>query len=62
MTSTIVTAHFGENLQVEVYDDMSFEFLDYNLTHDLAALEFGYPETPAIELANGYPKLRHFGF
>jgi hypothetical protein len=41
---------------------MSFEFLDYNLTHDLAALEFGYPETPAIELANGYPKLRHFGF
>jgi hypothetical protein len=54
MTSTIVTAHFGEDLQVEVYDDMSFEFLDYNLTHDQAALEFGYPETPAIELANAW--------
>lgn len=52
MTSAIVTAHFGEDLQVEVHDDMSLDFLDYDLECDEAALEFGYPETHALELAH----------
>lgn len=40
----------GETFEVEISHDGSLEFLDYNVTHDQAALEFGYPETNAVEL------------
>jgi len=53
--SIIVTAEFnGQEFEVEITRDLSMIFLDYNLTHDLAALEFGYPETNATKLAEAW--------
>jgi hypothetical protein len=37
-------------VQLEITRDGELIFLDYNITHDLAALEFGYPDTDATEL------------
>ena len=36
--------------EVEILDDGRMIFLNYNITHDQAALEFGYPETNATLL------------
>jgi hypothetical protein len=35
---------------VEIFRDGSVAFLDYNLTHDQAELEFGYPMSPKLQL------------
>jgi hypothetical protein len=37
-------------VQLEITRDGELIFLDYNITHDLAALEFGYPDTDATKL------------
>jgi hypothetical protein len=42
------TKHRG--FEVEILDDGRMIFLDYNIKHDQAALEFGYPETAATLL------------
>lgn len=34
--------------ECEITEDGELIFLNYNITHDLAAMEFGYPETPAL--------------
>jgi hypothetical protein len=54
MKSTEVISHFGENIRVKVYDDMSLEFLDHDIEYDEACLEFNYPKTPALELADAW--------
>jgi hypothetical protein len=36
-------------VQLEITRDGELIFLDYNITHDLAALEFGYPDTDATK-------------
>jgi hypothetical protein len=45
-------------VQLEITHEGELIFLDYNITHDLAALEFGYPKTSAVflyERWNAYP-------
>jgi len=54
MSSTQVTARFGDDFLVEVYDDLSLEFLDHDIQFDQAAHEFGYPETLAMELLKAW--------
>jgi hypothetical protein len=44
----------GETFEVEISHDGSLEFLNYNITHDQAALEFGYPVTVAINLLEAW--------
>jgi len=34
--------------ECEITEDGELIFLNYNITHDLAAMEFEYPETPAL--------------
>jgi len=34
--------------ECEITEDGELIFLNYNITHDLAAMEFGYSETPAL--------------
>jgi hypothetical protein len=48
--SVIVDATYeGETFEVEITHDGELIFLDYNITHDLAALEFDYPDTDATK-------------
>jgi hypothetical protein len=49
--STDITIEYGEEIfNIEIDDDFNMIFLDYNIVHDMAALEFGYPDTPALKL------------
>ena len=55
--SVIIDATYkGETFEVEISHDGSLEFLNYNIRHDQAAAEFGYPVTVAIELLDAWKR------
>jgi hypothetical protein len=50
MSTDITIEYNEETFNIEIDDGLNMIFLDYNIIHDMAALEFGYPDTPALKL------------
>ena len=50
MSMVFTASYWGDEFQVEVTHDGDLVFLDYNIEHDEACLEFGYPRTSATIL------------
>ena len=40
----------GQKFEIEIFEDGSLNFLDYDIAYDEGGLEFGYPKTEAIKL------------
>jgi hypothetical protein len=47
---------WDEEFQIEITPEGDLEFVDYDIQYDLAAFEFGYPETKAMKLLTLWKK------